>query len=110
PQILLQLDGVDTLGLRANVLHTDAFFNWDPLKATSLDTKAKADVQEYLNGRAAFRIAGDGVTVWGYDFGRNAYTSAIYGSYSGKQPAGFRSTMLQEVTTVSKGPTVFLAR
>jgi len=106
-QIMLELDGTDQYGPKTTVLYSNAFFLWNPIKP---DAFAKTEVNDYYNGVHGHRITGDGLTLWGYDFSRNAYTSLRYGSYSGAQPADFRANMLQELTTNSQGSTVFMAR
>jgi hypothetical protein len=106
-EIMLELDGTDKFGAKTSVLYSNAFFNWDPLKP---DSFAKVEVNDYLNGNHTHRIVGDGTTLWGYDFTKNAYTSFRYGAYSGTLAPDFRANMLQELTTNSRGTTVFMSR
>jgi hypothetical protein len=95
------------MGTRTNVLNSNAFFKWDP---SGPDKFAKGEINDWVNGGHTHRIVADGTTVWSYDFGRNAYTSFRYGVHAGTLPVGFRSSMLQEMTTASQGQTTFLAR
>jgi hypothetical protein len=106
-QIMLELDGTDQYGPKTTTLYANAFFDWDPINVNKF---AKAEVNDFFDGIHAHRIVGDGTTLWGYDFTRNAYTSLRYGSYSGPEPEGFRGNLLQEVAINSKASTVFLAR
>lgn len=109
-EVMLVLDGVDRIGTRANSLYSTAFFLWDPIVATTTHKLAKTDVNDYVNNVHTHRIAGDGMTLWSYDYGKNAYTSFRYGAYAGAQSTDFRMNLLQEATASSRGPTVFLAR
>jgi hypothetical protein len=106
-EIYLGLDGTDVLGARTNILNSNAFYNWAP---SDPDKFAKAEINDWLNSGHTHRIVADGTTVWSYDFRRNAYTSFRYGVHTGSVPAGFRTNMLQEMTTASQSQTTFLAR
>jgi len=106
-EVMLALNGTDQVGPKTTALYSNAFFQWDPLNP---DSFAKAEINDYVNNAHLRRIVGDGTTLWSYDFLRNTYSTFIYGSYTGGQPSGFRSNMLEELSTSSQASTVYLAR
>lgn len=106
-EIMLSLDGIDQIGARKTTLFSNAFFSWDPDLPNSF---AKAEINDYVDGAHTNRLVADGTILWSYSYPRNTYSTFRYGSYSGAEPQGFRSNMLQEMTAASTASTVFLAR
>lgn len=109
PEIMIQLDGTEKLGTRTSTTAINAFYKWNPLTPSKTDT-VRVDLQEWVNLALTRRICGDGVTLWAHDFQRNAYTSSRYGAYSGAQPEGMRTTLLQELGRASQGQAAHVAR
>lgn len=107
-EIMLTLDGSERIGSRVNTLSSNAFFKWEPLKPDY--PGIKAEINDWVNGEHTRRIVADGTILWNYDFTRNAYTTFRYGSYNGALPEGYRINMLNELTTATQGPSVFLSR
>jgi len=56
------------------------------------------------------RIVGDATSMWGYNFGRNAYTATRYGSYNGAQPTSYRDEFFHAFTAAGLGQTTPAAR
>ncbi|HVT13378.1 MAG TPA: hypothetical protein VHE55_14015 [Fimbriimonadaceae bacterium] len=106
-EIMLELNGAEQYGARTTNLYSNAYFKWDPLNP---DSFAKSEINDFVNNVHTHRIVGDGQTLWSYDFNQNTYSAFHYGSYSGPPPEGFRTNLLQEMASASKGQTIFLAR
>lgn len=106
-EVMFELDGTDQMGSRTTNFYSNAYFQWDP---NNPDAFAKSEINDFVNNVHTHRIVGDGQTLWSYDFGQNAYSAFNYGAYSGAPPEGFRTNLLQEMASSSKGPTIFLAR
>jgi hypothetical protein len=107
PLVMLELAGTDSFGPKRTSLYSNAFFYWNPL---SLKTTAKVEINDFVNAGHTRRMVADGTTLWSYSFTANTYTSFRYGVYSGPLPGGFRTSMFDELTTTTRGPSTFLAR